>query len=625
MARRSFALPILFTLLFSLFTSSCGTATFIAEEKVVKPIEPPNPNVTIQTGDHAHTFPKTFIGYADLLSQPDRAGWEKAREYFRGAQNDPNVDPGAATYGEFATDFLITLQDLNELTSAMLKLFGMEGAPPRDAILAAPPSSPMFAPPFPVGARRHAAGEISHGVLEDLFNVYLLNAVARSIPKLESVLHSEDFVFPAKSVTLGFSAAGVSAAGEFVGYHNKAVALYLRDLLYLIGMASDAVISLRLNSVNLIKQMTAGLDMSELLENFFEGEGAKQTTRLLNSDPTFLTFFPEHLSQARDLLFAYLLSSSINETVPVDNPGHYSDSFMAFLDAENYMNVRSTGSSSSSSGVYRLGKVEPSPTAARSTENLRLHLTNPKQYPYVNAADVFGPLLNNVSAGFNSIATQAVLSSLTSDTGAAANVTQAAVTNLLDTVGDMVQFVAGVQLGINRSVFYLDMHQLFKSLENARNYLPAWTRAIGSTDGYFLEEFECGVKAPQNTLKLSCEPGRPLTDSTHFQEWPMDQLGVGIYDIGGISIDDPDFSTAWGDGVPKDGKKSAYVHFLWQDPGFGGAVLVDPTALDWKKYGVTLPQGSTVPCGVKPELQKLSGPPGLCLMNLLSDVLAVGS
>ncbi|MBI2890409.1 MAG: hypothetical protein HYY13_06440 [Nitrospirae bacterium] len=602
-------------------TTSCGAAAFFTTEEAVKPSEALNPNVTIRTGDHVHVFPKTFVANAELLASHDRADWEKAREYFRKAQQDPSIASNSAAYGEFAADFLITLDDLNEVTTSILKLFGMEGAPARDVFFSNPPS---FDLPSPAPARRHPAGDMSHGVIEDIMNIYLLNTINKNIPRLDAILGTEDFMFPAKSVTLGFSAAGVTAAGEFVGYHNKAVALYLRDLLYLIGMASNAVTSLRFNSINLIKQATSGLSITAMLDSFFEGNGGKQTTRILNSDPTFLTFFPEHLSQVKDLLFAYLLASGVNETVLNDDPGHYADSFMAFLDAEGYLNLRSTGEATATSGVFRLGKIDPTATSGAS-EALRLHLADPARHPYVNAAEIFGPLLGNLSAGFNSIVSQAVVSSLTSGAGGSSENTEIALNGLLDTVASLVEFVSGVQLGVNKSVFYVDLHQLFRSIENLRNYLPAWTRPPGSNEGYFFEEFECGLKAPSSALKIACPPGEPLTDSSHFSEVPLDQLGVGTLEIGGLRTDDPDFATLWGEGAPKDGKKSPYGHFLWQDPGFGAAVWVDPTALDWSRFGVTLPPGTTVPCGVKPEMQQLRGPSGVCLMNLLVDVLAVGS
>lgn len=177
--------------------------------------------------------------------------------------------------------------------------------------------------------------------------------------------------------------------------------------------------------------------------------------------------------------------------------------------------------------------------------------------------------------------------------------------------------LAGLLGGILGDVFYFDFGTAFRNLEGNktkyREWLPAWTVYLGDFKDNFVVEWDCGAKLYDDSITqykegrseffgLSCT--QPEQDIEHFSSVLTTSIsfesvqGWGSY---------PNALT-----IDKDGVSSDFPYILFQDPSFGGFLLIKGSSL--QNFGSFL-QACGVDTSAAPKSYFDSRKAGNCALN----------
>lgn len=205
--------------------------------------------------------------------------------------------------------------------------------------------------------------------------------------------------------------------------------------------------------------------------------------------------------------------------------------------------------------------------------------------------------------------------------------------NLLDSQLFTPGTVAGIVSSVLGDVFYFDLGTMYKNLSGRdnnytptttyREWLPAWTTYLPEFKNNFVIEWDCGAKLYDESITnyktgraslygLACT--RPAgQDIEHFAE----ALTTSI---------EKEEVPNWGNikTIPPDGIKGEFMYILFQDPSFGGLLLI-------KGSGIKADRNSLSACGVDlsptPRSYRNSRRAGNCALNaaiqsIIGDLIA---
>lgn len=157
--------------------------------------------------------------------------------------------------------------------------------------------------------------------------------------------------------------------------------------------------------------------------------------------------------------------------------------------------------------------------------------------------------------------------------------------NLLDSQLFTPGTVAGIISGVLGDIFYFDLGTMFKNLSDEtpktkyREWFPAWTTNRAEFEDNFIIEWDCGAKLYDESITqykegrteffgLSCT--KPEQDIKHFEN-TITLSSIKYEKIQG-----------WGNlnwFLTEDGTQSVFPYILFQDPSFGGLILIKGSSL----------------------------------------------
>lgn len=167
------------------------------------------------------------------------------------------------------------------------------------------------------------------------------------------------------------------------------------------------------------------------------------------------------------------------------------------------------------------------------------------------------------------------------------------VRNVLDSQLFTPGTVAGIISGVLGDIFYFDLGTMFKNLSEEsspgsgntktkyREWFPAWTINQADFKNNFIIEWDCGAKLYDDSITQYKDGRKELFGLSCTQ--PADQDIKHFENAITLSSIKKEGIQGWNDYnwfLNNDGTKSTFPYILFQDPSFGGLVLIKGSKLD---------------------------------------------